>query len=135
LQNDSARFEARLVTVQVNDSPSIFFRGMEGSRLPIPVAHGEGRASFETDVDNTLVALQYVDNYGKPTTQYPLNPNGSKGGVTGFTTTDGRVTIMMPHPERAFLTSQYSWHPNDWKENGPWLRMFQNARIWTEEKT
>lgn len=133
LQNNSARFEARFVTVQVNKSPSIFFTGMEGSRLPIPVAHGEGRAEFDAPMNSELISLQYVDNYGQPTQQYPYNPNGSKRGVTGFTTTDGRATIMMPHPERAFLTSQHSWHPEDWKENGPWLRMFQNARAWVEE--
>ncbi len=132
LQNESARFEARLVSVQVNATPSIFFKGMEGSMIPIPVAHGEGRAVFGGNTDKDLVALQYVDNYGKTTTKYPFNPNGSAKGMTGFTTPDGRATIMMPHPERAFLTNQLSWHPKDWGKNGPWLKMFQNARDWVK---
>ncbi len=132
LQNDSSRFEARLVAVQINDTPSIFFKGMSGSRLPIPVAHGEGRVEFESKVDDSLVAMQYVDNNGKTTKQYPFNPNGSLLGMTGFTTIDGRATIMMPHPERAFLTDQLSTHPADWSKNGPWLKMFQNARAWVD---
>ncbi len=107
---------------------------MAGSLLPIAVAHGEGRAEFEqTDgaaqaLERSLVALRYVDHYGEATEQYPLNPNGSAMGITGLCTADGRVTIMMPHPERVFRTVQNSWHPDDWGEDGPWLRMFRNAR-------
>lgn len=130
LKNTSEQFEARLTSVQVNKSPSIFLRGMEGSVLPVPVAHGEGRADFDAKPNAALVALQYVDSNAKPTEKYPYNPNGSQQGMTGFTTQDGRATIMMPHPERGFLTSQLSWHPQDWSKEGPWLRMFQNARKW-----
>lgn len=139
LKNRSERFEARVVMAEVKKSPSIFFTGMEGSRLPIPVAHGEGRASFETAdkqmqaMGASLVALQYIDNYGQATETYPFNPNGSPQGITALTTPDGRATIIMPHPERAFLTQQYSWHPNNWGSNGPWFKLFQNARAWTEE--
>ncbi|MEE9351595.1 MAG: phosphoribosylformylglycinamidine synthase, partial [Thiotrichaceae bacterium] len=130
-RNLSEQFEARLSTVEVLDSPSVFLQGMEGSRLPIAVAHGEGRAVFATDgVSNKdLVSLRYVDNYGNPTEEYPLNPNGSPDGVTGLTTTDGRFTIMMPHPERLFRGVQYSWKPDGWGEDGAWLRMFRNARV------
>ncbi len=134
-RNISERFEARYLTVELEPSPSIFFDGMEGSRLPIPVAHGEGRADFsETgDLDalvgGGLAAVRYVDHQGEPTERYPLNPNGSPGGLTGVTTTDGRVTILMPHPERVFRNVQLSYCPPDWIwEQGPWLRMFQNAR-------
>lgn len=140
LQNQSARFEARLPQVRLNKSPSIFFHGMEGSVLPIPVAHGEGYADFSTEakranmVKSGLVAAQYVDGRHKPTEAYPANPNGSTEGMTAFTTSDGRATIMMPHPERAFQTRQLSWHPADWPADSPWLQMFVNAREWTEGK-
>ncbi len=133
-RNLSEQFEARLVMVEVLESPSLFLQGMEGSRLPIVVAHGEGRAEFEDAADparllrDRLVALRYVDNRGEPTERYPANPNGSPLGITGLTTEDGRFTIMMPHPERLFRTVQYSWHPDEWGEDGPWLRMFRNAR-------
>ncbi|OGV62493.1 MAG: phosphoribosylformylglycinamidine synthase, partial [Lentisphaerae bacterium RIFOXYA12_FULL_48_11] len=135
-KNKSQQFEARYVTVEVISSPSIFFKGMEGSRLGIPVAHGEGYANFEVTgsfnkvLDNKLLALRFVDNYGKPTERYPFNPNGSCQGLTGVTTTDGRVTIMMPHPERGFRSLQMSYRPEKLfdGEAGPWLRMFQNAR-------
>lgn len=136
LQNTSGRFEARLVTVEVQESPSIFFTGMTGARLPVPVAHGEGRAVFASVSERKhmqekqLVATRYVDNLGRPTEDYPLNPNGSRAGLTGFTTLDGRATIMMPHPERAFLTRQLSWHPEEWREDSPWMQMFRNARNW-----
>jgi phosphoribosylformylglycinamidine synthase len=133
LKNTSEQFEARVVSVKVKDSPSIFFKDMEGSVVPIPVAHGEGRAEFDDKaIDQELVSLQYVDNYGKITEQYPFNPNGSAKGITGLTSKDGRATIMMPHPERAFLTKQLSWHPKDWTAEGPWLKMFQNARKWID---
>jgi phosphoribosylformylglycinamidine synthase len=138
LQNKSERFESRLITVKVNDSPSMFFKGMENAYLPIPVAHGEGRAEFsladssaDQVVKDSLAPLQYVDNYHQITDTYPLNPNGSPLGIAALTSTDGRATILMPHPERAFLTQQYSWHPADWPEDSPWLKMFQNARNWT----
>jgi phosphoribosylformylglycinamidine synthase len=135
-RNRSEQFEARYVTLEVLPSPSIFMKGMEGSRLGIPVAHGEGFANFEVTgsqaavTDGRLVTARYVDNYGKPTERYPFNPNGSAGGVTGLTTTDGRVTIMMPHPERVFRSLQLSYRPEGVcdSDEGPWLRMFQNAR-------
>jgi phosphoribosylformylglycinamidine synthase len=118
--------------LEVLPSPSILLQGMAGSRIPIAVAHGEGYAEF-SDAQalaavEPLVALRYVDNYGKPTEVYPFNPNGSPRGITGLTTPDGRFTILMPHPERVFRTVSYSWHPDDWGEDGPWMRMFRNAR-------
>ncbi|MCK5801656.1 MAG: phosphoribosylformylglycinamidine synthase [Lentisphaeria bacterium] len=134
-RNRSEQFEARYVTAEILESPSIFFRGMEGSRLGIPVAHGEGFANFAQtgSLDDTLagnlLSVRYVDNYGRPAQTYPLNPNGSPEGITGVTTRDGRVTVMMPHPERGFRNSMLSYHPADWTDDeGPWLRMFQNAR-------
>jgi phosphoribosylformylglycinamidine synthase len=132
LRNRSEQFEARLVLVEVTESPSILFRGMAGSRIPVATAHGEGRASFATPeaAATASVALRYVDNLGAPTERYPLNPGGSPGGVTGVTTSDGRFTIVMPHPERVFRTVQCSWHPDGWGEDSPWMRMFRNARVW-----
>jgi phosphoribosylformylglycinamidine synthase len=137
VRNDSEQFEARLVMAEVLPSPSLFFEGMDGSRMPIVVAHGEGRAQFanpdqlQEAVDNRLTVLHYVDNYGKPAESYPTNPNGSPLGITGLTTPDGRFTILMPHPERCFLSKQLSWLPEDWAhEEGPWLRLFRNARMW-----
>ncbi|MBM2829853.1 MAG: phosphoribosylformylglycinamidine synthase [Gammaproteobacteria bacterium] len=133
IRNRSEQFEARLVMVEVTESPSILLNGMSGSRLPIVVAHGEGQAQFETDeaAVNAIVALRFVDHYGNPTDIYPRNPNGSPQGKTGFTTADGRFTILMPHPERVFLKKQYSWLPYDWiAEKGPWMRLFMNARAW-----
>jgi phosphoribosylformylglycinamidine synthase len=107
---------------------------MAGSRLPVAVAHGEGYAEFASDADLgaalRLVALRFVDNAGRVTETYPANPNGSPKGITGLTTPDGRFTILMPHPERVFRTVQNSWHPEGWGEDGPWLRMFRNARRW-----
>jgi len=132
VRNRSEQFEARLVAVEVVDSPSLFFRGMAGSRLPVVVAHGEGRAVFASAAAQSRAgaALRFVDNRGAPTDRYPLNPNGSAGGITGVTTADGRFTILMPHPERVFRTVQMSWHPQGWGEDSPWLRMFRNAREW-----
>jgi len=132
LRNTSEQYEARLVTVEVLDSPSIFFKDMAGSRLPVVVAHGEGRAYFATTDDLKLSkpCLRFVDNYGKPAETYPLNPNGSPGGITGLTAAEGRITILMPHPERVFRTVQMSWHPEEWGEVSPWMRMFRNARAW-----
>ncbi|SET81078.1 phosphoribosylformylglycinamidine synthase [Marinobacter segnicrescens] len=135
VRNQSEQFEARLVMVEVQPSKSAFLDGMAGSRMPIAVAHGEGRTEFgvggfEAFDRSGQVALRYVDHHGQPTTRYPYNPNGSDGGITGLTSEDGRVTIMMPHPERVFRTAQFSWHPEGWGEDGPWLRMFRNARKW-----
>ncbi len=119
---------------RVRASPSLFFAGMTGSRLPIAVAHGEGRACFDGEnaaarvLREGLVALQFVDGRGRVTERYPENPNGSPQGVTALTSRDGRFTIAMPHPERVFRTVQNSWHPDEWGEDGPWLRMFRNAR-------
>ncbi|MDP2904617.1 MAG: phosphoribosylformylglycinamidine synthase [Methylovulum sp.] len=140
MRNTSEQFEARVVMVEVQASPSIFFKDMAGSKLPVVVAHGEGRADFSLNpqaafdpqiaVDAQTVSLCYVDNYGIKTTAFPANPNGSPFGITGLTTTDGRVTIMMPHPERCFRTLQNSWHPDGWSEYGAWMRLFRNARLW-----
>jgi phosphoribosylformylglycinamidine synthase len=134
MRNTSEQFEARVALVEVQKSPSILFAGMEGSRMPVAIAHGEGRAEFVADpaiaLEAGAVALCYVDNYGELTTEFPANPNGSPFGITGLTSTDGRFTIMMPHPERCFRTVQNSWHPDDWDEYGAWMRMFRNSRIW-----
>jgi phosphoribosylformylglycinamidine synthase len=132
VRNRSEQFEARLVMVEVTESPSILFAGMAGSRIPIATAHGEGRAAFASAdaAGRALVALRYVDNRGAPTDRYPANPNGSPGGITGLTTPDGRFTIVMPHPERVFRSVQCSWKPDGWGEESPWLRLFRNARAW-----
>jgi phosphoribosylformylglycinamidine synthase len=132
LPNASEQFEARLVMVEVAPSPSIFFDRMAGSRMPIANAHGEGRACFDSDRDlnDTVVALRYVDGHGRATEQYPDNPNGSPAGITGLTTPDGRFTILMPHPERVRRTVQMSWQPPGLGEDSPWMRMFRNARRW-----
>lgn len=136
VRNQSEQFEARLVMAEVPSSPSAFLDGMAGSRMPIAVAHGEGRVEFSGNdspvnlTESELVALRYVDNRGQVTERYPYNPNGSAEGITGVTTRDGRVTIMMPHPERVFRTSQHSWHPEHWNEDAPWIRIFRNARRW-----
>ncbi|WP_263261094.1 phosphoribosylformylglycinamidine synthase [Pseudomonas sp. RIT-PI-S] len=136
VRNRSEQFEARVAMVQVQESNSIFLQGMAGSRMPIAIAHGEGHAEFaseraliEADVSG-CVALRFVDNHGKVTETYPANPNGSPRGITGLTTRDGRVTIMMPHPERVFRAVQNSWYSDEWSEDGGWMRMFRNARVW-----
>ena len=129
-RNISEQFEARYCTLEVLESPSIFFKGMAGSRIPIAVAHGEGRVVFPAGVDTAKAkaALRYVDGRGNPTERYPWNPNGSAGGLTSFTTRDGRATIMMPHPERGFRAAQLSYNPGVFTgEAGPWMRMFRNA--------
>ena len=124
--------------VEVQDSKSIFLQGMAGSRMPIAVAHGEGHAEFKDPAHlaaleaTQQVALKFVDNMGQPTVRYPYNPNGSVAGVTGLTSVDGRVTIMMPHPERVFRSVQNSWHPDEWAEDAPLMRMFRNARVWVD---
>ena len=135
VRNRSEQFEGRLVMTRIADSPSLFLEGMESSELPTVVAHGEGRAVFEGDAlehatRERLVCLQYAASDGGPAARYPANPNGSEAGVAGVTTPDGRVTIMMPHPERTIRAVQHSWHPPHWDENGPWLRLFGNARRW-----
>jgi phosphoribosylformylglycinamidine synthase len=120
--------------LEVLASPSLFFRGMEGSRLPVATAHGEGYAEFsdagQVAAAQALVTLRFVDNAGAATQRYPYNANGSPAGITGLTTADGRFTILMPHPERVFRTVQLSWHPDGWGEDSPWMRMFRNARTW-----
>ncbi len=130
IRNTSDQFEARLVMVEVLDSPSVLLRGMAGSKIPVVVAHGEGRVDRPALKNATL---RYISNYGEATECYPFNPNGSTGGLTGFTNGDGRITIMMPHPERVFLTRQFSWFPEDrGDEYSPWMQLFINARQWLE---
>ena len=138
VRNRSEQFEARVAMVEVQESPSIFLQGMAGSRLPVVVAHGEGQVEYpsqeallESDLSG-CVGLRYVDNYGKVTEAFPANPNGSARGITGLTSRDGRATIMMPHPERVFRAVQNSWYPEEWQEDGAWLRMFRNARVWVD---
>jgi phosphoribosylformylglycinamidine synthase len=136
VRNRSEQFEARSSLVEIVKSPSVLFAGMEGSRMPIAVAHGEGYAEFvsaqhlATFAQAGLTAVRFVDNAGMPTEKYPANPNGSPQGITGITTPDGRATLLMPHPERVFRTIQQSWHPDEWGEDSPWMRMFRNARAW-----
>jgi phosphoribosylformylglycinamidine synthase len=139
-RNRSEQYEARFVMVEVTESPSIFFSGMAGSRMPIATAHGEGLAQFGGPAhrEQAQVCLRFIDNRGNATETYPYNPNGSPEGITGLTTPDGRFTILMPHPERMFRTAQQSWAPEhdrfasggDWGEDSPWMRMFRNARAW-----
>ncbi len=136
VKNESDQFEARTVMVEVLKSPSLFFSGMDGSQMPIAVAHGEGRAEFQLGgsaqqaMDSGLVSLRYVNNDGLPAEKYPFNPNGSVLGVTGLCSEDGRFTIMMPHPERVFRSVQNTWLSQHDNEDAPWMRMFRNARIW-----
>ncbi|WP_417707070.1 phosphoribosylformylglycinamidine synthase [Rheinheimera aquimaris] len=136
VRNKSERFEARFSLVEIQQSPSLFFNGMAGSRMPIAVSHGEGHAEFASTEafakanHSGTVAMRFVDHYGNATEQYPQNPNGSPAGITSLTTTDGRVTIMMPHPERVFRAVANSWQPDGWQEDSPWMRMFRNARVW-----
>ena len=139
-RNQSEQYEARLVMVEILQSPSLFFHGMSGSHLPIAVAHGEGFANFKHQGNareiehNQLAAMRFIDHQGNATERYPLNPNGSPQGLTSVTTADGRFTVMMPHPERVFRNVQMSWYPQEWNQTqdgaSPWLRMFRNARVW-----
>jgi phosphoribosylformylglycinamidine synthase len=134
VRNRSEQFEARFVLLDVPRSASLFFDGMAGSRIPIAMAHGEGYAEFrdaaQVKAAQPHVTLRFADNDGQPTERYPFNANGSPQGITGLTTADGRFTILMPHPERVFRTAQMSWHPQEWGEDSPWMRMFRNARAW-----
>ncbi len=132
LRNRSEQYEARLSMVEVAESPSILLRGMHGSRMPVAVAHGEGRVSFDDDAQMraAIGAMRFVDNDGSVVERYPANPNGSPGGLTGFTTPDGRATILMPHPERVFRSVQLSWRDPSLGEDSPWMRLFRNARVW-----
>ncbi|MBN3725526.1 phosphoribosylformylglycinamidine synthase [Burkholderia sp. Ac-20379] len=131
-RNKSEQFEARFSLVEVQPSPSIFFAGMEGSRIPVAVAHGEGFADFsqQGDASRVAVAMRYVDHRGQATERYPFNPNGSPAGITSVTTADGRFTVLMPHTERVHRTVQMSWSPEGWGEASPWMRVFRNARRW-----
>jgi len=130
--NQSERFEARLSMVEVLESPSLFFAGLAGSRLPIAVAHGEGYANFKHrgDPARAIAAMRFVDHHGQPTERYPFNPNGSAGGLTSVTTADGRFTALMPHPERVFRNIQMSWTPGDKNDMSPWMQIWRNARKW-----
>ncbi|MEM6929018.1 MAG: phosphoribosylformylglycinamidine synthase, partial [Myxococcota bacterium] len=138
--NRSERFEARMSVLRIEESPSIFFRGLAGARLPVPIAHGEGRARFRDDdsaasLPDELVVARYVDHEGKVAVRYPQNPNGSEQGIAALTTPDGRTTVLMPHPERAIRWPMLSWCPPEWREGGldsPWMRVFTNARAWLD---
>ncbi len=135
ITNRSEQFEARLSLVQIQDSPSILLSGMAGSHMPIAISHGEGRARVDVNgieklTQTNQIAMRFIDNRLAMTDQYPMNPNGSPQGITGVTTPDGRFTAMMPHPERVFRAVQHSWHPDEWIEDSPWMRIFRNARMW-----
>ncbi|WP_133501680.1 phosphoribosylformylglycinamidine synthase [Cognatilysobacter terrigena] len=132
LRNRSEQFEARLGLLQITESPSVFLKGMEGSRIPVAVAHGEGRVHFDDPAARAAISVsaRYVDGRGEQASQYPINPNGSHDAIAGFTSRDGRVTLLMPHPERTLRTANLSWAPRDWPADSPWLRMFRNARAW-----
>ena len=130
LRNRSEQYEARLALLEVLESPSVLMAGMAGSRIPVVVAHGEGRAAFDVEADRNAahVAVRYVDGTGRVATHYPANPNGSPDAIAGLTSRDGRATLMMPHPERVFRSVQMSWHPSQWGEDSPWMQLFRNAR-------
>ena len=137
LWNESDQFEARLSQVTISQSNSVLLRGMEGWQIPVAVAHGEGRASFQDGALNSLrahnqIAVQFTNSKGEPTSTYPINPNGSLEGITGLTSQDGRATIMMPHPERVFRAQQLSWRPREWEEYSPWMQIFLNAYEFTK---
>ena len=129
-RNDSKQYECRLIQLKIEESPSIYFSGMEGSVIPVMVSHGEGRANFNSESN---IVARYVDPSHKISNEYPFNPNGSKHGVAGVCNADGRIMIMMPHPERTFLTRQFSWAPSNWPEESPWFKMFDNAYLFTKK--
>ena len=129
-RNTSEQFEARFTGVRINNSKSLFFAGMQDSVMPIAIAHGEGKASFKSKLPENTISMQYVDHSGNASQIYPHNPNGSENAAAAICDETGRVTIMMPHPERVFRAVQNSWHPNNWEERSPWMRMFDNAREW-----
>lgn len=137
-RNRSEQFEGRLTLARVEQSPSVFMQGMQDSWFPLAVAHGEGRAQFASSavqqqfLSSGCVAMRYVDNFGEPTQLYPANPNGSSDAIAAICNKDGRVTLLMPHPERVFRTTQNSWHPDHWQEDAPSMRLFRNARVWLE---
>ena len=138
VRNMSEQFEARVALVKIEQTSSILLQGMAGSHMPVAVAHGEGRAEFvdaahqQALVDSNAIAMRYVDNHLAVTEQYPANPNGSPMGVSAVSSDDGRVTIMMPHPERVFRAIQNSWQPSEWDEDGAWMRLFRNGRVWVD---
>ncbi len=137
VRNKSEQYEARISMVEILPSDSLFLQAMQGSRMPIVVAHGEGQVEFRTEnadqlTEDRTACIRFIDRNSQATETYPANPNGSTSGLTGFTNTDGRFTIMMPHPERIFRTVQNSWQASDWGEDSPWMRMFRNARVWVD---
>jgi len=138
IKNYSDQFEARLVQVEIKNSNSVLLDSMNGWQVPIASAHGEGRTLFKNNkqtqslVSSNQIAMQFIDSSGQPTEKYPLNPNGSIDGITGITAAKGRVTIMMPHPERVFRASQFSWKPDSWKEFSPWMQIFVNAKLFSD---
>lgn len=135
VRNISEQFEARVSLVKIQESPSVLFKGMAGSHMPIAIAHGEGYAEFANDAalqhcdQSGTVAARFIDNNLNVTESYPANPNGSPLGITSVTSLDGRATILMPHPERVFRTVTNSWHPDEWQDDGAWMRLFRNARV------
>ena len=136
VRNRSEQYEARFGLVQITPSPSVLLQGMHGTVMPIAIAHGEGRAEFDSPAaleacrNADLIAMQFVDNQGRLTQHYPENPNGSPLGIAALSNADGRITITMPHPERVFRSVQNSWHPSEWGEDSGWMRLFRNARVW-----
>ena len=138
IKNHSDQFEARLVQVEIKNSNSVLLNSMNGWQIPIASAHGEGRTLFQNPeqvkslISSNQIAMNFINSKGEPTEEYPLNPNGSVNGITGITAADGRVTIMMPHPERVFRASQFSWRPSRWKEYSPWMQIFINAKLFSD---
>ncbi|MBL7000853.1 MAG: phosphoribosylformylglycinamidine synthase subunit PurQ, partial [Gammaproteobacteria bacterium] len=137
VKNKSEQYEARVAMVEIMPSASIFLRDMQGSKMPVVVAHGEGQLELRSAGVSDILASQaacvrFIDRDGQPTEVYPANPNGSAQGLTGFTNSDGRFTIMMPHPERVFRSVQNSWQAKDWDQDSPWMRLFRNARVWVD---
>ena len=136
MKNKSEQYEARVIQAKVQESNSLLLQGMAGSSMPLVVAHGEGRAEFASKAQlqqaSAQVAVRYVDSQQNIASRYPANPNGSPEGIAGLTNADGRVTIMMPHPERIFRTVANSWSDESWGEYSPWMRLFRNARVWLD---